>query len=106
MKSNFSVISLRQTFLAMARTHLASMHIGVSVTFVALQTVDCHDTTASGISRPGATWVNEDIGSTSIHAVSTGLAKQTGISADEYASITCACFDLTKVDLLGGGMKS
>ena len=94
------------TLLAIAITQPAGTLSGVSVSFVTRQTVDCDDTRASGISKPGAIRVNDEIGSTSIQVVSTGLANLTGMSRDEYASIISENCDLTNVDLLGGGVKS
>ena len=68
-KSIISVTSFKTIFLAIAITQPAGNEIGVSVSFVNRQTVDCDDTTAIGNSNPGARRVNEEIGSTSIHAV-------------------------------------
>ena len=106
MKSIISVTFSKQTFLSIATTQPARILIGISVLFKMQHAVDCEDTTDIGISNPAAKLVNDETCSTSIHVVSTDLVKQTGISLDVYASIICACFDFTRVDLCGGGIKS
>ena len=106
MKSIISVMLFMATFLAMAITQFAGGEMGVSVSLVMRQTVICDDTTASGISNPGATQVGDEIGSLSIHGVSTWRFKTTGISLDVYASTIWAWRDFTSVDHLGGGLRS